>query len=363
MTASPIQLIKFETPDVEEDVLMQPIARLHRDLKSGIATLTGQEVRFLVDAYYATQHYRIQAKNQIRAATAPAEPQPEGDESDDDAVAAEEPHDVLSWHFKQMKAHEDEIKKVLDAWTNVEPSGMGAWSKEIIGIGPVLAAGLLAHIDITKAPTAGHIWSFAGLNPNAEWIGKEKAREIVKTVADSGAISTDQIDELARILGRNAESLQRMARFGGKGKPDLARPTTLSLTRALSRRPWNAALKVICWKIGQSFVKVSGNENARYGQLYRQRKAYEAANNERGLYAEQAAKELTEKRYGDDTAAKKFYLDGKLPPAHIQARAERWTTKIFLSHWQAEAYRRHFGVEPPAPFPIAILNHAHVIQP
>jgi hypothetical protein len=36
---------------------------------------------------------------------------------------------------------------------------------------------------------------------------------------------------------------------------------------------------------------------------------------------------------------------------------------MFLSHWHREAYLQHYGTEPPAPFPIAHMGHAHVIQP
>ena len=43
------------------------------------------------------------------------------------------------------------------------------WARSIYGIWPVLAAGLLAHIDIEQAPTVGHIWSFAGLDPTKKW--------------------------------------------------------------------------------------------------------------------------------------------------------------------------------------------------
>ena len=39
------------------------------------------------------------------------------------------------------------------------------------------------------------------------------------------------------------------------------------------RRPWNAELKVLCWKLGDSFVKVSNKEGALYGRIYRERKA------------------------------------------------------------------------------------------
>jgi hypothetical protein len=268
---------------VEDSALLAPLQKLRRDIKQGLL-LTEQEARFLVDAYYASQDYRIQAKNQVRAA-----------EKDG------KPHEVITWHFQQMRLHENEIRRVLDAFTDNHPSGMGVWAKNIIGIGPVLSAGLIAHIDIAQAPTVGHIWAFAGLDPTTEWKSKEK-------------------------------------------------------------RPWNAKLKTLCWKIGESFVKQSGNPGSQYGKLYRQRKDQEEERNLAGAFADQAARMLETKNFRDDTYAKLYYEAGYLPPAHVHARAKRYAVKLFLAHFWEEWYRRHNGKEPPLPYPIAHLGHAHIIQ-
>ena len=64
------------------------------------------------------------------------------------------------------------------------------------------------------------------------------------------------------------------------------------------KRPWNAQLKVLCWKLGESFVKVSGNEKAFYGRIYKERKALEMAKNEAGEYAAQAAAKLEKFKIG-----------------------------------------------------------------
>jgi hypothetical protein len=270
---------------IEDSALIAPLQKLRRDIREGLATLTLSEARFLVDAYYSTQDYRMQAANQVRAA--------EGDS---------EPHEVIVWHFQQMRLHENEIRRVLDAYTDSHPSGMGVWAKSILGIGPVLSAGLLAHIDVAKAPTVGHVWRFAGLDPTRDW---------------------------------------------GKGE----------------KRPWNAKLKTLCWKIGESFVKVSGNERSQYGKLYKARKEQEIERNLRGDFKDQAAKILATKNFRDDTQAKAHYQAGHLPPAQIHARARRYAVKLFLAHFWEESYRRHFGTEPPLPYPIAIMGHAHRIVP
>jgi len=262
-------------------VQLDPITRLSRDLKTAAITLSPNEARYLVDAYYAIQEYRKAASNQVRALN-----------------ESGEPHEVLAWLFEQNRIMEAQIKRALDAWTDGDP--VGQWAKGICGIGPVISAGLLAHIDIEKAPTVGHIWRFAGLDPTSEW---------------------------------------------KKG----------------TKRPWNAALKTLCWKIGESFVKVSGNEADIYGKLYIHRKEIEAEKNARGDFADQAAAKLDKYKIGKTTEAYGHYSTGKLPPAHIHARAKRWAVKLFLAHYHEIAYRERFGTEPPKPYVMEHLGHVHYI--
>lgn len=255
-----------------------PVARMSKDIATAATTLTDEEARFLVDAYYMMQEDRKRAHNQVRSLGESAEP-----------------NSVLAWLADQSSTLENQVKRALDRYTDAHP--MGSWMREIKGIGPVLSAGLLAHIDITKAPTAGHIWRYAGLDPTSKW---EKGQ----------------------------------------------------------KRPWNATLKTLCWKIGQSFMKLSNDEECYYGRIYRERKAYEIANNEAGNLKEQAAAGAA--RVGKTTEAYKHYSEGRLSPGHIDARARRYCVKLFLSHLQSEWYERHYGVPAPAPYPIAILGHAHL---
>ena len=266
-----------------DDEIRTSVSRMGRDLRAAAETLSRHEARFLVDAYYMMQDQRIRSSNQVRALS-----------------ASGEPHDVLLWLFDQSGLIENNVKAALGRYS--EASAVGVWSRGQLGIGPVIAAGLLAHIDIEKAHTVGNIWNFAGLNPTVKW---------------------------------------------EKGK----------------KRPWNAALKTLCWKIGESFVKVSGNANAYYGQAYVSRKAVEVERNESGELADQAAEVLAKKNIGKSTDAYKAYITGKLPPAHVHARAKRWTVKLFLSHWHHVAYLDRFGYEPPEPYALAYLGHAHYMVP
>ena len=56
----------------------------------------------------------------------------------------------------------------------VEQSQVGKWIIAQHGVGPVIAAGMLAHLDITRAPTVGAFWRFAGLHPSCPWEKNEK---------------------------------------------------------------------------------------------------------------------------------------------------------------------------------------------
>ena len=134
------------------------------------------------------------------------------------------------------------------------------------------------------------------------------------------------------------------------------------LTSALAKRPWNADLKVLCWKAGKSFVMLRGSDNDVYGKLYDQRKEYESKKNEAGDYADQAAAALEAKNYGQDTDARKHYEAGHLPPAQIDARARRWTVKLFLAHVHHVMFEDHYGKPPPRPYVMSHLGHAHVIE-
>lgn len=262
---------------------LEPLQRLSRDLKEAARTLSPNEARYLVDSYYQIQEYRKASDNQVRAMS-----------------ESTEPHQVLTWLASNSEVLENQIRRALDAWSDEQAAGK--WAKSITGIGPVISAGLLAHIDITKAPTVGHIWRFAGLDPTLKW---EKGQ----------------------------------------------------------KRPFNASLKVLCWKIGESFVKVSNHKADFYGKFYQRRKELETERNEAGQFAEQAAAKLEKFKIGKTTDAYAAYSIGKLPPAHIHSRAKRYAVKLFLAHYHHVAYRCHFGVDPPKPYVISILGHADYIAP
>jgi hypothetical protein len=79
-------------------------------------------------------------------------------------------------------------------------------------------------------------------------------------------------------------------------------------------------------------------------------------------FKDQAEKILATKNFDKKTDAYKQLIQGRLPQAQIHARARRYAVKLFLSHYHVEAYKQRFGKEPPLPYPIQFLGHAHMIE-
>jgi hypothetical protein len=263
------------------DVLLLP-REVRRDIAAG---LDAPQARWLVDYYYAVQDYRIQAAGQARAVAQDA----------DQGTVELASH--IAGNFEMIEA---EIQKALGEYAKTHVPGQ--WALAQHGIGPVLAAGLLAHIDIEKAPTVGHIWRFAGLDPTVKW---------------------------------------------GKGE----------------KRPWNASLKVLQWKIGDSFVKQSGSDKCFYGHIYRARKEQEVAFNDAGKFADQAARSLEERKIKDKDL-RTCYEAGRLPAGRLDLRARRYAVKLFLSHLHHAMYEDRFGTPPPKPYILTQEGgHAHFIPP
>lgn len=254
---------------------------LNRDIREMTLDFDRSSVRNLVSSYYDLQKLRIMTNNRAKA-----------------LQKANSPHELVTFYAEQLKRLEAGLVKPLDLFA--QQFEVGRWAQSIYGIGPVLSAGLIAHIDITKAPTAGSVWRFAGLDPTTKWDKNTK-------------------------------------------------------------RPWNAELKTITWKCGQSFMKFHGRDECFYGHLYKQDKERRIAKNEAGDYAEFANTILTTKNWKNNNLTKKTLQSGKLPDGQIDAQARRFAVKIFLSHFHAVAYQEHYGKPAPRPYIIEHGGHVHEI--
>ncbi len=283
----PIDLNSSDTQRLSQLLVTE---KLRADLLRHLASkpLSKEEARFLVDLYYSQQKLRIHLSNQINAIHREAK------KND----TKEEPHELIMLLFNQYRTVEDNIKRALGYYIQGHP--IFWFFDQTLGVGPVIASGLCAHIDIQKAITAGAIWRFAGIDPTQTWQKGEK-------------------------------------------------------------RPWNASLKTLCWKLGDSFVKISGREDAFYGQIYRKRKEQEITLNEKGVFSDQAQKALETKNFRENQT-KKIYESGKLPPGHLDARARRYAVKLFLSHLH-QRWREQEGLPLTKPWIIEHGGHSHYIEP
>jgi len=148
----------IDTHDVDAPslgVIQEAVRKLTKDERFAGIVLGKDEARFLVDAYYQLQDNRIRNDAQVRSMAKDGEP-----------------HAVIQWLADMNRTLEDQIKAALDVYSANDP--VGKWLRAQVGIGPVIAAGLLAHLDITKAETAGAFWSFAGMEPSKVWHKGEK---------------------------------------------------------------------------------------------------------------------------------------------------------------------------------------------
>jgi len=259
------------------------VDRLSKDLKSKISSLTKDEVRYIIDYYYMIQENRKRSSNQMSAFS-----------------KDNEPHELFTYLNDQTNVLEDQIKRAMDAWTDSYLVSR-IIKEKVYGIGPVIAAGLVAHIDIKKAKTAGAIWRYAGLDPTSKW---EKGQ----------------------------------------------------------KRPWNASLKTLCWKVGQSFMKFSGNEKCFYGKLYKAHKEQLVKKNLEGGFKDWAETTLNSKNFKNKEVIAK-YNSGTLPDGHVDAMARRWVVKLFLSNLH-ELWCKVDGIDCPKPYVMEHLGHVHhIIQP
>jgi hypothetical protein len=252
------------------------IPLLDREQVLQAAKLSNPEARFLIADYYQAQEMRKRADMQRRHL---------GERVEERAI--------LDYTGDSFAVLEDTVKRALHAYAKGKL--VGRWCLAQTGVGPVISAGLLAHIDIEKAPTAGHIWRFAGQDPTCKWEEGQK-------------------------------------------------------------RPYNQALKQICFHLGSCIMRTTWKESM-YGDLYLEKKEELVKRNEFGAFAERAKTFFTK-----SADVKKTLSEGKLPPFNIDAQARRYVVKIFLSHLHGVMYWEHYKQPPPKPFAIQHLGHAHEIK-
>lgn len=336
---------------------LTPIIRLNKDaiaalragtapefpaLSSGVAgQANASEARVLVDLYYSLQDYRKAIDNQMR--------------SIDNGADAGAQHAALDFMAAQIDSLEHNAKLWLETFVTAHP--MWPWFAAVDGIGPILAAGLVAHLGSRPVPpTVGKWHRYAGLDPSQRWL---KVDELKKLWAEQEGDIDQRARTIAIQVGRDPNTVIRDATTDYKTGAVKAL-TKDSAIKSLSRIPYNRPLKTLCWKIGDQFVKLGGSQKAFYAVWYRNRKALEITRNQRGDRRDLAASTLATT---PGHAQKSTYAQGLLPDGRVDLMARRATVKLFLSHLHELWYQVENNCVPPKHFAISVLHHVDYIPP
>ena len=134
------------------------IPKASKEVLLEASKLSNPAARFLVANYYDAQEARKRVDMQLRHL---------GEKITHDEIVS-----TLDWTASANANIEGQVLRCLKKFA--EGSLIGRWCLEQHGVGPVLAAGFIANIDIEIAQTAGQVWRFAGMDPSCKWEKGEK---------------------------------------------------------------------------------------------------------------------------------------------------------------------------------------------
>ena len=264
-------------------------------------------LRNLVDIYYDFQGQRIQTQLRIAAS-----------ERGNTLTKEELSIYGITTIMENAQNFEKDIEKLISQQLKNYALYTQYLSK-IMGIGPMLSAGLIAYIDdIEKFKHVSSLWQYSGYGMNRFCSLCKKSTSI------SVKYSTGKV-------AKKLHPLEECPECGNDTTPILQRRTSGYQSN------WNDKLKTHFWKCTTSFIKQSAAKS-KYRKLYDQIKK-----DERRRHPE---KIIVNK--------KTMYNDG-----HINNRAIRKVSKIFAAHvWQT--WRRQEGLEATEPYAGKLLGHSMV---
>ena len=186
-------LLEAEQFEINGEIDLTMVEALNKDLKKqilSVGNVSKNEVKTLVKQFYQIQDQRKALSEQIRSIEIIYNDK-DNDESNSGKTKKEKkescPEDssislqILYYVLKNLTILENNIKKALEIVVN--SSEVGKWLIQINGIGPILAAGLIANFEVKGREYSSQFISYAGLNDNNRpWLGKEKATKIVNDI-------------------------------------------------------------------------------------------------------------------------------------------------------------------------------------
>lgn len=253
-------------------------------------------IRRLTDIYYDVQDVRIRTANRIRAFPIKS---------------------VIGFPGELLKI-EKEAKKQLQ-WRVKDVPIFAEWLKQVKGIGPCLSGGLISVIMVK--------------------FELKDSLDDVSDVQKQFALKTkDKKFRVPIIRGISAfANVSKLWKFAGLDVVDGHAPRR----RRGKTISYNPRLRVICWKIGESFVKTKG--------FYR-------------LQYEMFRKMEDEREFICEVCKKNHKKAKQCIKGHRYARAKRKTVKMFIAHLFDQWYKLE-GLTPPKPYVHSFLGHSEYIPP
>lgn len=317
-----------------------PVSLPVDDVRLSAASMSRLQARRLLTGYWRAQKGRIGNAEATRGIS----------------------HPLLDFFNKSFRRMETQMRRAMEIY--VDQTIPGRWAIATPGIGPLIASSLIAYIDINKCgDNPQKLWRYAGLDPTASWnTYAEIDPQLAATKLLYGRNLTDKhINWLCKRFNKKYEILTKRAVKYGHGEL-----TWKSLRSSLATRPWNKDFKTVCYFLGKGIRLKNNTPNFLYGDLYRKRKDYEYAQNAALGYEEQALKIYRETPWIDtsEESVCATYRRGMLPGFHIEHRARKWVTKIFLVHFHQVLYYDKYKEMPQKPYIIrAGSGHGEILCP
>ena len=256
--------------------------------------------------------------------------------------------DIAAFFYTNLRRLENETVKIFDIFSDQHATTR--WTR-MQGMGGKTATGLYVYIDPTKVRHVSQVWKYAGLNAGKKWYSCEEAKEIVgdcKRILGNNELTPEHIDWICARVQRPRPAFERVSLLCGKGEM-----TWEGVRGAIVIRPWHRKLRILVIYIGNVIRHNWQYSTGFYSNLYKERKTYEHERNERLVYKSTAEMIFAKEIHKKGTSPYEWYSKGMLPPVHIQARAMKWATKLFLSHYFDVAYYEIYGRLPEPPHILA----------
>jgi hypothetical protein len=294
--------------------------------RSRATGLTMRDLRWIADAYEQAQRVRLETGERLRAILQGRDHR-EGAVPIDDAAAmlnsirsgeADGPVPILGRTYRRHAEAERDLRRAMLTALSDHPAW--PWMSRVKGIGPTLAARLLARLDVHKAPSPSSFWSYCGLAtvPGIEYrCGACGLRSSFPTRYRVRGPHNDP-------HGGHRCPGQLEAIRGPDDGVRVAQPKPAAGERA----SYDQLAKKICYLVGVSFLR-SGSA---YEHFYRRERA-----------------KLERERPG--------WSDGRVHFASL-----RKMEKLFLAHLWA-VWREGVGLPATTPYAHAVLRHEDYLPP